>query len=385
MSGPTSKKFFIVAGENSGDLHGANLVKALRKQEPDVVFRGLGGPEMERNGVELLENMVEKLAIIGFTQVVRNINKIFKLFKLVEDALVEDPPDAVILIDYPGFNLRVARLANSLDIKVIYYVVPQLWAWHASRINTIRPNVDLLLVILPFEEEYYRQRKVRDVRYTGHPLLDVIKLTRTREEVCAKFGLDAERPLIGLLPGSRKPEIIRILPTLLEACELLYKDDPSRQFVLPRATSVPESLIEKYISRYAAPIKVIAQERFNVRATFDFALVTSGTATLETTILECPMLIIYKVSWLTWLIGKALADIHYVGLPNIIAEKMIVPELLQDEATGLRIFEETKKIIGSEEKMANVKYELRRIKEKLGEPGASDKAAAHIRQLLGAS
>ena len=375
------KKFFVIAGENSGDNYASLLIRGIRKVEPDAEFRGLGGPQMEECGVTLLEDIVQHLAIIGFTQVVKNLRKIMKLFDKVKTDLKENRPDAVILVDYPGFNLRVAKIAKSMGIKVFYYVMPQVWAWHKKRIHTIRENVDLMIVHLKFEEEFCHQHNV-NVYYSGHALLDVIKLTRSREEVCQKFGFDSERPLIGLMPGSRKPEIIRILPSMLEACELLHQHDPKLQFVLPRATSVNLEWIEKYMSRFKVPVSIVDQERYNVRATMDFALVKSGTSTLETAILETPMLIIYKTSWLTWMIGKSLLKIHYIGLVNIIADKMVVPEILQDEATGLKIFEECKKILYDQDKRKNIQFELRRVKAKLGEPGASDNAGAKILEIL---
>ena len=381
------KKFFVIAGENSGDNYASLLIRGIKKVEPNCEFRGLGGPQMEDCGVTLLEDIVQHLAIIGITQVVKNFRKILKLFEKVEKDLLQYRPDAIILVDYPGFNLRVAKMAKSMteklgyEIKVFYYVMPQVWAWHKKRIHTIRENVDLMIVHLEFEKEFCDKHDV-PVFYSGHALLDVIKLTRSREEICQKFGFDPNRPLLGLMPGSRKPEIIRILPSMLEACELLHQHDPNLQFVLPRATSVDLEWIEKYMSRYKVPINIVDQERYNVRSIMDFALVKSGTSTLETAILETPMLIIYKTSWLTWMIGKSLLKIHYIGLVNIIADKMVVPEILQDEATGLKISEECKAILYDDEKRKNIQFELRRVKSKLGEPGASDNAGAKILEFL---
>ena len=381
MPEPHAKSFFVIAGENSGDMLASFLIREIQKCEPNSKFRGLGGPQIAACGVELLQDIVQSLAIIGITQVLKNIRKIYKLFKQVEQSLRDDPPDAVILVDYPGFNLRVAKLAHELGIPVIYYVFPQVWAWHKNRIHVIRKYIDLMIVFLPFEEDYCKRHGV-PVGYHGHPLLDVLKLTRSRDEVCRKFDLDPARRLIGLLPGSRKPEIVRILPIMLEACEMLHRHDPSLQFVLPRATSVSSDMIQKYLLRYNVPVNIVDQERYNVRSTLDFALVKSGTATLETAILECPMIVIYKTSWLTWLIGKSLLDIHYIGLVNILAEKMIVPEILQDEATGLNIYETTRDILQNETRMDNIRYELQKVKNKLGAPGASRKAAEHIIRLL---
>ncbi|MBN1516558.1 lipid-A-disaccharide synthase [Candidatus Sumerlaeota bacterium] len=374
-------KFFVIAGENSGDLFLSLLVRNIKTYAPNSTFRGLGGPQMEAAGVDVLSHITKSLAIIGITQVVRNIGKIKAEFNRVRDSLQCNPPDAVILCDYPGFNLRVARMAKRMGLTVIYYVLPQVWAWHKKRIKIIRENVDLMIPFLPFEKKFCDEHGITAF-YGGHPLLDVIKVDRPRGDVCKRVGLDCGKPIIGLLPGSRKPEIVRILPAMLEACEQLYQHDRELQFVIPRASSVSQELLEKYIERYSVPLTIVDHERYNVRAVMDFALVKSGTATLETAILECPMIILYKTSWITWLIGKFFVKIHCIGLVNIVAGNMIVPELLQGQATGLLISETTREILYDQEKIESKRQALRRVKEQLGEPGATNKAARAIVKLL---
>lgn len=377
-----SLKFFVIAGENSGDQLASMLIREIQQQAPSATFEGLGSTQMKACGVNLLIDMVEEgLAIIGITQVIKKLRPISQAFDIVYKRFEENRPDAIILVDYPGFNLRVAKKAKELGIPVIYYVLPQVWAWKKKRIITIRECVDLMIVLFPFEEKFCVDKGV-NAWFGGYPWLDHIVITRTREETCERQGLDKDKPIIGILPGSRKPEIVRILPAMLEACELLYEKDQNLQFVLARATSVPEELVQKYIKRTKLKVKILDRERYNVRSCFDFTLVKSGTATLETAIFESPMIIIYKTSSLTWLIGKFLIDLHYIGLVNHIAEKMIVPEILQDQATGLRISEEFRDIYYNPTRMESTKLELQKVKKMLGGKGASKNNAHKILEFL---
>jgi len=377
-----SKHIFLIAGENSGDLHASNLVKSLLRLDSSLRFSGLGGPQMSAAGVILLKDIVKGLAIVGLTPVIRNFRLIRRLLEQVRESLTEQRPDVVILVDYPGFNLRVARMARDLGIPVIYYISPQIWAWHPTRIARIRQTVSLMMVFFPFEQKMYQKAGVNAV-HVGHPMLDLIRLTMSKQEVFDKFGFDPAKKLIGLLPGSRKPEIIRHLPVMLEACEMMMAEAPGQfQFVIPRSSTVPPDLLQKYTDRYQVSVRVVDQYRYNVRSTLDFAIVKSGTSTLETAILLTPMVIIYKVSFLTWLVAKALIQIPWIGLVNIVAGARIVPELVQDEATGANVSRAALDMLNDPERLENMRFQLTQVKDSLGRPGASRRAARCVMEIL---
>ncbi len=374
-------EIFIVAGELSGDLIASLLVKRLRTLQPDLKITGLGGERMLEAGVDLRFNLVRDLAIIGFAEVVSKFPQIRRVFKETVAYLERERPRVLILIDYPGFNIRLAEQAHRLGIQVLYYVCPQVWAWHRSRIHKLRKYVDQALVILPFEENFLSQGGV-NARFVGTPWLDMMKLTMTREEVFAHFGFAPEKKLVGLLPGSRAGEVERLLPIILEAAEKIVAERPDTQFVIPRATTVKRELIDHLLTMARVPVKVIDAYRYNVRSAMDMAIVASGTATLETGLLGCPMVIVYKVSYLSWLIGKSLVNIPYIGLINIVAGDMVVPELLQDQCTPQNIAEQCLKVLGDPKEIEKVKYQLARVKEKMGGPGASDRVARIVLAML---
>ncbi len=379
------RRIFIVAGENSGDLDAGRLIRWMKRSDSNLTFYGLGGPQMAESGVEILHNMVKDLAIVGVTPVIRNIRKILNLLKMVRARLEEDRPDAVILVDYPGFNLRVARMAKDLGIPVIYFKCPQFWGWHYSRIFKFAKVVDLALVIFPFERKMFQEVGV-NVHYIGHPTLDTLRITQNREEVCEHFDLDPDQPLIGIAPGSRKPEVVRLLPVLMEAAERIREAIPNAQFVLPRSTTIDRSLIEKYLNRFPhVPVKIIEERRLNMRKALDFEIVKSGTSTLETGAMLVPMIIVYKVSFLSWFIGKLVIQLPFLGLVNIVANERIVPELLQDQCTGERIADETLAILRDDERRANMVFQLRQVREGLGGGGASRRAAALVLDFLNRS
>jgi len=377
-----AKDLFIIAGENSGDLHGSNLVKELLKLDPSLRISGIGGSQMRQAGVNLLANIVDRLAIIGFTGVIKNADRLFRLYRKVIHFLDDVRPAAVILIDYPGFNFKVMRAAKKRGIPVVYYIMPQVWAWHRSRIYTLKELTERLLVVFPFEKKLCESVNIKQVRYVGHPLLDVMNLTMTREEVFAKFNFDPKKKLIGLLPGSRKPEIDRLLPAMLGAAERIQKALPDVQFALPRASSIKPELIQYYLSTANVEVRMVDAFRYNVRSAMDFALVKSGTSTLETAILGCPMVVVYKVSFIAWIIGKSVVKLPYIGLVNIIAGEMLVPELLQNEATPMNIADKTIEMLQDEKRLDGVRYALKKVTEKLGGPGASRRAAENVLEVI---
>ena len=377
-----AKDLFIIAGENSGDLHGSNLVRELLKLDPSLRISGIGGSQMRQAGVNLLANIVDRLAIIGFTGVIKNADRLFRLYRKVIHFLDDVRPAAVILIDYPGFNFKVMRAAKKRSIPVVYYIMPQVWAWHRSRIYTLKELTERLLVVFPFEKKLCESVNIKQVRYVGHPLLDVMNLTMTKEEVFAKFNFDPKKKLIGLLPGSRKPEIDRLLPAMLGAAERIQKALPDVQFALPRASTIKPELIQYYLSTANVEVSMVDAFRYNVRSAMDFALVKSGTSTLETAILGCPMVVVYKVSFIAWIIGKSVVKLPYIGLVNIIAGEMLVPELLQNEATPMNIAEKTIEMLQDEKRLEGVRYALKKVTEKLGGPGASRCAAENVLEVI---
>ncbi|MBI5155135.1 lipid-A-disaccharide synthase [Candidatus Poribacteria bacterium] len=375
---------FVIAGENSGDIHGANLFRALGRLYPDFKASGLGGPQLKSAGVKLKANIVEELAIIGFVGVLTNIVTIYRLFQSTVEYLQRTRPDAIILVDYPGFNLRIARKAKELGIPVIWYISPQIWAWHRSRLYTLARVVDKMLVIFPFEVGLYREENV-DVQHVGHPLFDTIDITMTREEVCREFGLDPKRPLIGLIPGSRKKEVNHFLSIMLEGAARYHEMDPEAQFVIVRASTIEQSLLEKYVERAGLNFKpaIVDRCRYDIRNACDFSWVKSGTSTLEAAILGTPMLIVYRVNYLTWVIGKQLFSIGHIGLPNIVAGDRIVPELLQDEFTPRNLAEKTRHYLTNPEAYKQMAADLQDVREKLGGRGASENAARAVLEVCG--
>jgi lipid-A-disaccharide synthase len=383
------KKLFIVAGDPSGDLHGANLVNALREISSQIEISGLGGERMERAGVRLLDKLTE-LAIVGFSEAINNILALRQIYRKTEEFLRKEKPDIIVLIDYPGFNLRLASLAKRLKIPLIYYIGPQIWAWRHGRIKGIAELVNKMLVIFPFEEETYRKAGV-DVSFVGHPLLDTIQPNKSKEEVYQKYGLDSNSPIIGLMPGSRKQEIERLLPVMLEASRRIA-ENRKVQFVLPLAGNIPMKYIKERITEFEMTtlnrgkkeekpplhILVVRDEDYNIRRTLTLALVASGTATLENACLGIPMIIIYKVSLFSYLLARLLIRIPRIGLANIVAGKRVVPEFIQQKARAEEIAKVACHWLSNPGLMRETRKELKRVKQKLGTPGASKRAAKII-------
>ncbi|CAN5351986.1 lipid-A-disaccharide synthase [soil metagenome] len=376
---------FIIAGENSGDIHGANMLRALRSLYPEIEAVGLGGPELERAGMFLRMNMVQNLAIIGFAGVARNFFTLKRIFQDTEAYLAVNRPDAIILIDYAGFNIRMAERAKRLGIPVIWYISPQVWAWHKERIHTLARIVDLMIVIFPFEVKLYSEKNVQ-VAHVGHPLFDLIKIDQTKEEIYAELGFDTARPLITLVPGSRKREVQDFLRIMLRGASRYAERHPDTQFAIIRAGSIDEEILSDFIDgeNLPFPVKIVGgAQRFNLRRHADFSWVKSGTSTLEAAIIGAPHLIVYKVNFLTWAIAKQLFTISYIGLPNIVAGQMIVPELLQDEFTPLKLAETTAHYMDNRVEYDHMVSDLNKVRGALGEAGASMKAARAILNALG--
>lgn len=320
-------KFFIVSGEASGDLHGANLVKEMKKLSPDSTFVGWGGDLMQAQGVEIKKHYKE-LAFMGFLEVVKNIRTIFKNIKLCKQQILDEAPDAVIFIDYPGFNLRMAKFAKKQGFKTLYYISPTVWAWKEKRIEKIKRDVDKLFVILPFEKQFYKDRGC-DVEFVGHPLIDAIedfKQNKALEETVFRkqYELNTDK-IIALLPGSRKQEITKKLPIMLD----VIKNYPNYQYIVAGAPGLEKEFYELVIGNN--PIKIIYNDTYNLLNNSHAALVTSGTATLETALFNVPQVVCYQTSSVSYHIAKRLVNIQYISLVNLILDKEVVKELIQGD------------------------------------------------------
>ncbi|MBL8012891.1 MAG: lipid-A-disaccharide synthase [Candidatus Omnitrophica bacterium] len=372
----SQKLLMIIAGEVSGDMRAAEVARAIKELSPSVRMTGVGGQCMKDAGVQCFANITE-LAVIGFVEVIKNYGRIKKVFDQILSQVDRNRPDAVMLVDYPGFNLRLARKLKERRIKVIYYVSPQVWAWKENRIHTIKQVVDKMIVLFSFEKEFYQKRNIT-VDYVGHPLVDQINVTEKPEIVLTKLGLKPHQPVVGLLPGSREKEITRHLPVMLQASQLLYNKNPKRQFVILKSPTIDERLIKDAVAAVSCPITIIEQHSYNELNTVSACMVASGTATLEAAILKKPMVIIYKTSWLTYLLAKAFVKISHIGLANIVAGKTVVPELIQDKANAVNIAAEMEKLLTENLLISKIQKEFSRYSTWLGLPGSCHRTAKII-------
>jgi len=370
------KKILIVSGEPSGDLHASNLVKDLKALDPDLKFFGLGGNLSKKAGVDVIFDIAE-LAIIGIAEVFRHLSTIRKIYARIIDRIESERPDLAILVDYPGFNLRLAKALKKRNIPVIYYISPQIWAWGMDRIATIKACIVKMIVFFKFEEELYRLHGV-DAEFVGHPLLDAVKVTASKDQTFKKYALAPGKTTIALLPGSRKTEIARMLPTLVSACRLIDKELGGAQFIIAKHRDLPLALYKDAIGSSAIDVKIADGDTHNVVEACDFAIVTSGTATLETAILGRPLIIVYKTSFVTACAYRLVRQTKLVGLVNIIAGKVVVPEVLQQRATPEKIASAALSIILDDKKKALMIEGLKNVASSLGTPGASQRAARAI-------
>lgn len=365
----------IVAGEASGDSRGAELVAQIKKLSPDTTFSGLGGAQMAKTGVELYADLT-KIAVVGFTEVLKHLSEIRALFRLILEKAEEVRPSAVILVDYPGFNLRLAAELKKRNIKVIYYISPQVWAWNAKRIELIKRVVDQMIVFFGFEKDLYA-RHGYTVECIGHPLVDEVKSTRSSQDFLSDIGL-LKTTTIGLLPGSRAKEVQKIFPVMLSAAKRLQALNPSLQFLVMKAATIDDAMLQGYLRGLDLPITIVSERTYEGINACDLCFVASGTATLETALLQKPMVVVYKTSFLTWALAKCLIKIPYIGLVNVVAEKKIVPECIQFGATGTNLAREAIRLLSDEHKMSSMQKDLQHVKESLGTSGASQRAAEAI-------
>jgi lipid-A-disaccharide synthase len=362
----------IVAGEASADLHGSNLVSAVKKLDPLLTFRGIGGRMMEDVGVDVLFPSSE-LAVVGLTEVFSRWRTILKAYFRLKSILEHDRPDLLVLIDFPDFNIPLARHAKRFNVPVLYYISPQVWAWRAGRAKKLARRVDRMAVILPFEEGYYRRRGM-SVDYVGHPLLDAIPDSLSRQEAVRRFHLEGTRPVLGLLPGSRKEEVIRLLPVMVKAAELLKRRYPGLACLLPRASTIPQTLVEPITAPSSVPIKVVEGDIYGALGACDIALVKSGTATLEAAIMGIPMVIVYHVSPISYWVARMAVKVPFIGLVNLVAGDRVVPELIQNDVTPQNLVRETVDILEDGHRRADMIKRLGEVRDKLRK-GASERTA----------
>lgn len=383
----TTLRLMIVAGEASGDKHGAHLVEAMRTLRPDLrlEFFGAGGDEMRAAGVETIVD-VRELAIMGALEIAAALPKFLRVFKQLREAAQQRHPDAVILIDWPEFNLRLAKKLKRDGQRIFYYISPQVWAWRSYRVNAIKRDVERMLVILPFEQDYYQKAGVK-VEYVGHPLLDSVRVTASRAEFCSRHKLDPERPIVAMLPGSRRKEVAYILPPMIEAARELQQTRPDLQIVIALAPTIAQEQIELITSQYQLPSNslLITNDTYNAIAAAELAIVASGTATLETAIIGTPLIVVYKASALNWRIFWPLINVPFVGMPNLIAGREIAPELLQDSLTGSKLAACIAEFVNDEARLIQARRDLEEVKNKLGECEASRRAAQCLLESLSIS
>jgi len=375
-----SKNVIIVAGEASGDLHGASLVREIKKIHPKVAFGGIGGRALRSAGVDVWFDSKD-LAVVGIFEVIVSLAKILQAFTYLRHFLKTHKPDLLILIDYPDFNLPLAKVAKKYGIPVMYYISPQVWAWRKGRVRNIARFVDKMVVIFPFEVAFYRTYNV-DVEFVGHPLLDIVRPISLKEETRRRLGLREDKTTIALLPGSRGSEIRRMLPSMLGAAKILKEALPDVQFILSIAPTLGRPDIEPLIPSHVKDLKVTDSYIYDVMNACDLIITASGTATVEAAIMNTPMVVIYKVSPLSYFIARRLVKVNHIGMVNLIAGERVVPELIQDEATPDRIATECLKILGDELVANSIKEKLKRVKDRLGAGGASQKAALVAYRLL---
>lgn len=370
----------IVAGEASGDLHGAGLAGALLDMAPEAHLCGMGGSEMAGAGVELLVDIAE-LSVMGIVEVIGRFAEIRAAMRLLEERLISRPPDLLVLIDYPGFNLALAAKARKLGIAVFYYISPKVWAWGRWRLKKIRRLVDRMAVILPFEKDFYQQQGMT-VDFVGNPLLDSVRRTMSRQAFLARHAIDDDCTVVGLLPGSRRQEIKNLLPVFLAAAEELGRHLAKPVFLLPLAPSLSIADLENNgLAGTRLDVRVIEGERYDLMAACETVMAASGTVTLELAILGIPMVVAYRMSPVSYFLVRRLVKLKYASLVNLVAGKEVVTELLQEKLSSSGLCAVVKDLLQDEEAAADMRRQLAGIRRQLGEPGASRRTARLVLHL----
>lgn len=368
-------RILIVTGEASGDLHGANLARALKTCDPQGSVAGIGGHAMEAAGVQLVCKIgqFDVMGMVGPLALVAIIRRFFFMRRLFRS----EPWDGVIFVDNPGLNLRYAYFAKGAGLRVFYYIAPQIWAWGSWRMYWIKKRVDQVLVILPFEKPLFDNAGM-PCTFVGNPILDAVETSYDQTALRARFGFSNDERVIALLPGSRVHEVHVLLPILIEAAEKLSDREPTTKFLLAQASTIDDNLLQPFVSRSRVPITVVKEQTSEVLAVSDFALVKSGTAILQAAVVGTPMVLLYQISALEWWIASVFKRVKWIGLVNLVAGRTVVPELLQAHATGQRLYEEAIRILEDRRVYDDMKRDLAMVRVALGEPGASTRAAEAV-------
>jgi lipid-A-disaccharide synthase len=361
------------AGESSGDKHAAHMFEELQHQLSDIKGLGMGGTKMKEAGIDIRFDS-SNIGVIGLIEVLKHYAEIRNAFKIMQNLITSENPDLLVCVDYKEFNLKLARYAKQQGIKVLFYVSPQVWAWRPGRVVTYGKAIDMMAVIFPFETAYYEAENI-PVSYVGHPSVDKVHPHRTKADDILLYALQADKPIVGILPGSRENEIKRMLPVMLAAAKILSQSIQGIQFILPQADSVPDELIQHYLAMASVNVTVIKNQAYDVIQCCDAIMTTSGTASLEIALLEIPMVIAYKLSAITYFLAKYLVNTKFIGLPNIITGKGIVKELIQYDVSSENLAAEVTRLLTDKDYQSNMLAELATVKEKLGQGGGSKNMA----------
>jgi len=369
----------IIAGEVSGDMHGAALIHELKKLDHDLEIYGIGGDLMKNEGANLIYHL-NRMAFLGFVEVVKHIPFIKKVQSELIGLIKEKKIDTVVLIDYPGFNLNIAEKLKNLNVKIVYYISPQIWAWGKNRINKIKRLINKMIVVFPFEQEIYNKAGV-DVDYVGHPLMEIIDNHKylSKEDLCKEYQLDSAKDILLIMPGSRKHEVEKIFPESIKAAEKI-----SASFNMQIVVGASQNISEEFLFKIAKKrnFKVIRGHTYDLMKYSNFGIIKSGTSTLEAAIFQLPMVIVYKISGLTYLIVKNLIKVKNIGMANIMLNEQVVPELIQHDVSHKNIYAKSKEILSNPDIYNSIKQKLSLAKEKLGDSGASKKAAQIIYKMM---
>lgn len=368
------------AGESSGDQHAAHMFLAMRNICPDVQGVGMGGGKMRQAGIDIRFDS-SGIGVIGLVEILKHYPDIRRALKTMKTVVAEEKPDLLVCVDYKEFNLKLAQFAKQQGVKVLFYVSPQVWAWRPGRVKTYGKAIDMMAVIFPFETAYYEAENI-PVRYVGHPSVDKVHPQRSKSEDMQAFDLAPNRPVVGVLPGSRANEIKRMLPVMLEAVQWLADKQPALQFLLPQADSISDAVLQSYLQDCPVPIRVVKQQTYDAIQCCDAIMTTSGTASLEIALLQVPMVIAYRLSPLTYWLGKQLVKIPFIGLPNIIAGQGVVKELIQDTVTAENLGQEIESLLQDQRYRQSVLAGLQRVKTLLGEGGGSHNMAQLALEML---
>jgi lipid-A-disaccharide synthase len=364
----------MVAGEASGDMYGAEVARSLFRKFPGCTIYGLGGQRMRAVGVQL-EGDISHTAVVGPFEVISYLGTLYGVFRRLAERVESEPLTAAILIDFPDFNLRLAKRVKDVGAPIIYYISPQVWAWREGRIKQIRGLVNKMLVIFPFEEQIYRKAGV-DVEFVGHPLIDMVRATKSKEKYCRTYNLDPQKPIIALLPGSRRKEVRYILPTICQAVEQIAVLKPDTQFVLPMAPGLDRAFIESIVR--GRPITIVANETYNAVRYSRAAIVASGTATLETALLGTPEVIVYRISRATWFLGKFLLKVRLFGIVNIILGEEVVPELFQDKMTSEEVTRTALRLMDDVWIQSRIRGNYEKLRRQLGTGNVAERVVEAV-------